>query len=113
MYGVAATNSAMTTASRSLMVRSVIIALPLAEQVRRRLFHDELCDLPDRAAVEFLALELGILVVGVHHEQRALVAHRHVFTVALERENGIVFREDLDRDLAAVVVQRVDYNALT
>src|SRR5437660_11206974 len=111
MYAVAATNSAMTIASRSLMVRSVVIALPVSDPVRRRLFHDQRCDLPDRTAVELLALELGVLVVGVDHEQRTLVAHRHVFAVALEREDDIVLREVLDRDLAAVVVQRDDDNA--
>src|SRR2546429_292696 len=39
------------------------------------------------------------------------VARRHVFAVALEREDGIVLREVLDRDLAAVVVQRDEDNA--
>src|SRR2546423_504171 len=100
----------MTIASRSLMGRSVVIALPVSGPGRRRLFHDPLCGLPDRTAVVLFALELRVLVVGVDQEQRTFVAPGHVFAVALEREDDIVLREVLDRDLAAVVVQRDDDN---
>ena len=63
-------------------------------------------DLPDRAAVELLALQVGRGVVGIDDEQRPLVADRHVFAVALEREDGLILGEVFDRDLARIVVQR-------
>src|SRR3954470_4356627 len=98
----------------SLTRRSAMIAFSKGDRAAAPpvpSLHLEARNLPDRARVIGLALEFRVAVVRIDDEQRTLVAHRHVFAVALERENAPVLRKVLDRELARVVVQRHDRDA--
>src|SRR5512132_1817563 len=111
MYAAAATKKTMTAASSSLTRRSVDIGVRLFTTAGPWCpsLDDEAGVLPDRAAVEFLAAQLRVAVVRIDDEQRPLVAHRHVFAIALER---VVPGEILDRDLARIVVERHRHDLL-
>src|SRR5712691_10059404 len=72
----------------------------------RSLFYLDAGHLPHRATVVFLHLQFRIAVKGIDDEERPLVAHCHVFAVALQREDYTVFADVFHRHLGAVIIER-------
>ena len=68
------------------------------ERGRRRSYHFDRGQLPDRALAVDAVIELGILAPGVDHPERAALAHRQRLAVAVERQQDRIVPHFLHRD---------------
>src|SRR5215204_2654398 len=102
----ATVNTTRLTPSTAFMTRSTSTMRPRSLGERERgLFYLNAAHLPYRAAVVFLRLEVRVAVERVDDEERTLVAHGHVFAVALQGEQHAELADVFHRDLGAVVVE--------
>src|SRR6266496_261632 len=71
-----------------------------------RLLYLDAGNLPHRAAVIFLGLQIRIAVERIDDKNRPLVAHGHVFAISFQREDHPKLAGILDRHFGAVVIER-------